>query len=296
MEYIPAKTILSPYREGNDWFSVNYNMNIYRGCCHGCIYCDSRSECYRVEDFDRVRAKQNALEIIERELSAKRRTGVVGTGSMSDPYNPFEREHKLTRGALELIDKYGFGISIATKSALIARDIDLLLSISTHSPVLCKITVTTWDDELCRKVEPGVNPASDRFKAINDLSRAGLFSGILLMPVLPFIEDNEENILGIVHLAAQNGARFIYPAFGMTLRQNQREHYYQKLDETFPGLKEKYIARYGNRYSCTSPNAKSLWKAFSAACDRYGIVYRMGDIVAAARQGYGKRQLSFFGD
>ncbi|MEI6578779.1 MAG: radical SAM protein, partial [Eubacteriales bacterium] len=150
MEFIPAKTIISGYAQGNVWFGSNYNMNIYKGCCHGCIYCDSRSECYRVENFDTVRAKENALATIERELKSKRKTGVIGTGAMSDPYNPFEKEHELTRGALALINRYRFGVAIATKSDLVARDIDILKEISKHSPVLIKLTVTAADDALCK--------------------------------------------------------------------------------------------------------------------------------------------------
>ena len=222
MEFIKAKTIVSGYSSNEQWFGNNYNMNIYKGCCHGCIYCDSRSECYGIEDFDRVRAKK-MLWIIARDLKSKRKTGVVGMGAMSDPYNPFEKEYELTRGALKLIHKYGFGVSIATKSDLIVRDIDLLKSIQTHSPVLAKITITTCDDALCKKIEPNVALSSKRFEAIKKLSDHGIFVGILLMPVLPFIEDNEENIMGIIHLAHKSGAKFIYPAFGVTLRQNQRD-------------------------------------------------------------------------
>jgi len=161
MDFIEAKTIISGYSEGHNWFGNNYTMNIYKGCSHGCIYCDSRSECYRVENFDKVRAKENALTLIERELKSKRRTGIIGTGAMSDPYNPFEKEYKLTRGALELIDSNHFGVSIATKSDLITRDIDVLKKIRQHSPVLIKLTITTCDDELCRKIEPNVHICVD---------------------------------------------------------------------------------------------------------------------------------------
>lgn len=294
MEYIPAKTILSGYAANNAWFGVNYNMNIYKGCCHGCIYCDSRSECYRVENFDTVRAKDKALAIIARELKAKRRTGVVGTGAMSDPYNPFEREHRLTRGALELIDGRRFGVSIATKSDLVTRDIDVLQRIKTHSPVLVKITVTAADDGLCRKIEPNVAPASRRFAAVRELAAGGIFAGILLMPVLPFIEDNEENIGAIIGQAAASGARFIFPALGVTLRQNQREWFYHKLDALFPGTRQQYIRQYGNAYQCPSPRAKELWRLFGKECAAAGLLYKMEDIIAAYRRGYGGNQLALF--
>lgn len=294
MKLIPAKTIISGYAADNPWFGCNYNMNIYKGCCHGCIYCDSRSECYHVEDFDTVRAKENAIEIIERDLRSKRKKGVVGTGAMSDPYNPFEKKYCLTRGALDLLDRYRFGAAIATKSDLVTRDIDILKSIQRHSPVLIKITVTTCDDGLCSRLEPSVASSSRRFAAIEQLSTNGIFAGILLMPVLPFIEDNEDNIRGIIQLARQSGARFIYAAFGVTLRQNQRDWYYNKLDESFPGIREKYIEQYGNTYSCHSPRAKELWSFFSKECENYGILYRMEDIIKAYRQGYEEGQLSLF--
>jgi DNA repair photolyase len=294
VEFVAAKTILSGYAADNAWFGNNYNMNIYKGCCHGCIYCDSRSECYRVENFDEVRAKKDALVLIEHELKSKRQTGVIGTGAMSDPYNPFEKEYQLTRGALELINRYRFGVSIATKSDLVLRDLDLLKQISSHSPVLIKITITTCEDSLCKKIEPNVTVASSRFSAIRELSESGIFVGILLMPVLPFLEDNAANVSDIISLAAKNGAKFIYPAFGMTLRQNQRDWYYRKLDEHFPTLKQKYFRQFGNAYECRSPKAKELWRLFQNKCDRYGILYKMDEIINSYKQGYGDQQLSLF--
>jgi DNA repair photolyase len=247
-----------------------------------------------VEDFDEVRAKENALAIIERELKSKRRTGVIGTGAMSDPYNPFEKEYCLTKGALSLINTYGFGASIVTKSDLITRDIDILKEIQLHSPVLIKLTITTCDDELCKKIEPNVAISSKRFAALKELSDHGIFSGILLMPVLPFIEDNEDNIKGIISLAHESGAKFIYPAFGVTLRQNQREWYYRKLDEKFPVLKQKYMQQFGNAYECRSPKAKELWQLFKKECDSRGILYRMEDIIKCYKKEYEITQLSLF--
>lgn len=294
MEFIPAKTIISGYAANNSWFGNNYNMNIYKGCCHGCIYCDSRSECYHVENFDEVRAKENALALIERELKSKRKTGVIGTGAMSDPYNTLEKEYRLTRGALELINTHRFGVSIDTKSNLITRDVDVLKEIKMHSPVLIKITITTCDDELCKKIEPNVSISSKRFAAVKEFSDNGIFAGILLMPVLPFLEDNEENIRGIIRFAHESGAKFIYPAFGVTLRQNQRLWYYKKLDEKFPTLKQKYIQQFGNAYECRSPKAKQLWQLFQKECESIGMLYRMEDIIKSYKQGYGDTQLSLF--
>lgn len=294
MNFIPAKTIISSYVANNTWFGLNYNMNIYKGCCHGCIYCDSRSECYHVENFDEVRAKENTLAIIERDLKSKRKTGVVGTGAMSDPYNTFEKEYQLTRGALSLINNYRFGVSIATKSDLITRDIDVLKEIQVHSPVLIKISITTCDDDLCKKIEPKVAISSKRFAAVKELSGQGIFTGILLMPVLPFLEDNEENISGIIRFAHESGAKFIYPGFGVTLRQNQRAWYYKKLDEKFPYIKQKYVQQFGNVYECHSPKAEALRQLFQKECDSYGMLYKMEDIIKGYRQGYGGTQLSLF--
>lgn len=295
MEYVPAKTIVTKTKS-SDWFGMDYNMNIYRGCCHGCIYCDSRSDCYRIDDFDTVRAKENALQIIRDDLRRKVRTGVVGTGAMSDPYNPFERELLLTRHALELVDAFGFGVGIATKSTLLLRDVDILSEIKEHSPVLCKVTITTADDELARKVEPGVAVSSERFAMLEELGRRGIFSGILLMPVLPWLEDSEENVLAIVRRAHQVGARFIYAAFGMTLRNNQKEWYLDKLETIFPGqgLKDKYLKAYINRYHCSSPRAAKLWRLFAAECEKYGILYQMKDIIHAYKRGYEMEQLNLF--
>lgn len=294
MEQIPAKTILSGYSADGGWFGYQYNMNLYKGCCHGCIYCDSRSECYRVEDFDRVRVKENALQTVERELRAKRRAGIVGTGSMSDPYNPYEKQLRLTQGALELLAAYGFGVGIATKSTLVTRDIPVLQRIKAYSPAMVKVTITAADDALSRTVEPHVPVSSKRFAAIRELADAGIFTGILLMPVLPFIEDTPENVLGIVDRAAGSGARFIYPAFGVTLRDTQREYFFQKLDELFPGLKQQYLDQYGRAYECRSPRSRELYRLFARRCEEKGILYRMKDIIAANRSGYEPEQLSMF--
>lgn len=293
MEYIEAKSILQKNKSA-DWFGSDYNMNLYRGCCHGCIYCDSRSECYQIKDFDRVRAKKNAPEILRDELRRKVRTGVIGMGSMSDPYNHFEETERLTEKALMLIDAYEFGVAVDTKSALITRDIPIYKQIAEHSPVLCKMTITAAEDSLSRLIEPNVSPSSERFAALEKLSSAGLFTGIVMNPILPYITDAPENITKIVRTAADVGVRCVYTYFGVTLRQNQRQYYYDRLDESFPSLREKYIQRFGNRYECYSPNSKKLWRLFTEECDKYGILYRMNDIISAYKSGYGDIQLSFF--
>lgn len=292
MDFIPAKSIVT--RTKNDyWFGKDYNMNIYKGCCHGCIYCDSRSNCYGVDNFDTVRVKTNSIDIIRKELKGKIKKGVIGTGAMSDPYNPFEKQYKLTRQALELINTYGFGVAIDTKSTLITRDIDILKRINEHSPVIVKITITTCEDELCKIIEPNVALSSERFDAIKQLTDEGIYAGVLLTPVLPFLEDNSDNIKGIIRLAHENGGKFIYSNLGVTLRQNQREWYYKKLDEYFPGLREKYIKGYGYSYECRSPYYKELWKLFKCECKKYGLIYGMEEIVKEyKRERY--NQLSMF--
>ena len=293
---IPAKTIVSA-RMKSGWFGAAYNMNIYKGCCHGCIYCDSRSACYGVENFDTVRAKENALAVIESDLRRKRKgengRDMLIMGAMSDPYNPFEKECALTRGALALAERYGFGMAIDTKSPLVLRDLDLLTAVARHAPVSVSFTITTLDDTLCRKLETAVAPSSERFAALAQLAQAGIPCGVLLMPVLPFINDNAENILGIVRQAHKSGAKWVYCGydFGVTLRQNQREHFYQKLDTLFPGLKQRYIRTYGDTYSCPVPNHDALWRLFAAECRRLGLLTRMGDIRDCVWEKYGQNRL-----
>jgi len=215
---------------------------------------------------------------------------------MSDPYNPFEEELLLTRHGLELIDAYDCGVAVATKSDLIVRDIDILTSIQGHSPVICKLTVTTADEALAEKLEPNAPSPSRRLAALERLSNAGLFAGVLLMPVLPFLEDRDENVLTVVERAAEAGARFIYPAFGVTMRQGQREYFLDGLERAFPGqgLKERYLRQYGDRYQCASPRARALWRVFTGACRERGILYEMKSIIRAATMNYGDRQLTFF--
>ena len=295
MDYIPAKHILIRSKS-TAWFGTDHTVNLYRGCCHGCLYCDSRSDCYRNPDFDRVTAKSDALRILRDELARKVRPAFIAMGAMSDPYNPFEEELLLTRHALELIDAYDCGVSVDTKSDLIVRDIDLYQSIQTHSPVICKITVTTVDEELAAKVESRAPSPARRLEAIRKLARAGLFCGVLLMPVLPFLEDRPEQVLSVVDRSADAGAKFIYPGFGVTMRQGQREYFLRELDRAFPGehLSRRYLARYGDRYRCPSPRARELWEVFAARCRERGLLYQMPHIVSAATRGYGDRQLTFF--
>ena len=284
MEFIKAKTILTKVKYGSDWYGVDYNMNLYRGCPHGCIYCDSRSNCYHIDNFDIPRGKENLLVILENELSKKREKGVIGIGSMSDTYNPMELKYEQTRGALKLISKYGFGVSIDTKSDLILRDLDLLKEINSKNNVIIKFTITTPNDELSKIIEPNVCVSSKRLAAIKTLSDNGIYTGIMMNPILPFITDNLEDIKKLVKLAYQSGAKFIHTYWGMTLRENQREYYLDKLDKHFIGLKEKYIKYYGERYNCVVPNYKELYKVFTDECRKYGILYDMKDIIKAYKK------------
>ncbi len=293
IEYINAKKIVLPVKPSLYWFSVKYSLNIYHGCSHGCIYCDSRSSCYNISDFDRIRVKKDAIKKINDELKNKRVKGIISTGAMSDPYNPLEKKLHLTRDTLKLIDKYKFGVSILTKSDLITRDIDILKNISKHSDMFIAITVTTFDDNLCKIIEPNVCVSSKRFEAIKKLSENGIYTGILLQPILPFINDDIENIRNIVHTAYKCGAKFIYPAFGVTLRDNQREYYYDKLDEHFPNIKMKYINEYKNKYSCNTKN-NELYEEFKTLCEMYGIKYKIKDIVDDYTTQDDTEQLSLF--
>ena len=293
MEFIEAKTILQRATHSEEWFGIDYNMNLYKGCPHKCIYCDSRSNCYQVNDFDRVRAKKDEIEILNQELKSKRKKGVIGIGAMSDTYNPFEKQYKITRKSLELISYYKFGISIETKSNLIVRDIDLFKKISSKASVILKFTITSANDSLSRKIEPNVCASSERLNDMKQLSNQGLFVGTLLTPIIPFITDSEENIKNVIRLSAENGAKFVFSIGGVTLRENQREYFYEQLDKTFPKVKEKYIKNYGNNYFCYPLN-KNLEKVFKEECEKYGLLYKMSDIIKAYKKEIKEdEQLSF---
>lgn len=295
MEFIKAKTILTKVKHGNEWYGIDYNMNLYRGCNHQCIYCDSRSNCYHIDSFDKVRGKENAFYILERELAKKTEKGVIGIGAMSDTYNPLEKEYEQTRRALKLISKYGFGVSIDTKSDLILRDIDLLKEINKKNNVIIKFTITTPNDELSKIIEPNVCVSSKRLQAMKTLSENGIFVGIMMNPVLPFITDKEEDIKKLVRLASENGAKFIHTYMSMTLRENQRDYYYEKLEKHFTGLKENYIKYYGNQYHCVVPNYKRLYQVFTEECNKYGILYHMSDIIKAYKKEIkNKEQITLF--
>lgn len=294
MKEIQSKVILTKNKYSDQWFGNDYTINLYRGCMHGCIYCDSRSCCYGIENFDEIKVKKDACLILEKELMKKKRKGVIGIGAMSDTYNPFEKKLEVTRKVLKLIDKYNYGVSIDTKSHLILRDLDILKKINEYNNVIVKITVTCSEDDLSKIIEPNVCVSSKRFEVIKKLSDEGIYCGVLMTPILPFINDNEDNIKNIVRLAYENGAKFIYTYFGMTLRDNQRDYYYDKLDHLFPGLKEKYMKRYGNRYYCQSKNRDKLRAVFIRECKKYGLLYKMEDIIKDYKKNMNFEQLSLF--
>lgn len=271
---VQAKRILNRSKHPSGWFGVVYGMNIYRGCQHSCIYCDSRSECYRIENFDDIIVKINAPELLEKELRNKRKKWTVGTGAMSDPYMPIEKKYELTKQCLEIVEKYKFPLQITTKSNLILRDIKLLKNINKIYTCVA-ITVTTADDELAKKIEPNSPLPSERLKALGILSSIGIKAGITMMPILPYIEDNKENIAEIVDKAKEYGAKFIIPSFGVTLRDKQRVYYYKELDRNFPGLRQKYEKKYKNYYSCFCNNYNELKQIFYEKCNKYNIETKM---------------------
>lgn len=291
---IEAKSILGVIKHGNMWFGGDYNMNLYRGCCHGCIYCDSRSSCYQVENFDTVRKKRDAITILNKELQTKKKKGVVAIGAMSDSYNPFEKEEELTKQALTLIAQYKFGVSLETKSDLIIRDIPIFKQIKKYNDVIVKMTITCADDALSKQIEPHVCVSSKRFEAIKQLSEAGLFCGVLMTPLLPFINDDEENIKAIIEKSAQAGAKFVFSMFGVTLRDNQREYYYERLDELFPGLSFRYRQAFKNNYVCNITQHERKKHVFIETCNKYGLLYRMEDIIKAYKTSEKATQLALF--
>jgi len=271
---IHAKTILNHVKQPDPYFGLKYNMNLYRGCQHQCIYCDSRSECYQIENFADIHVKINAIDLLEDVLPRKRVRGTIGFGSMNDTYMPVERKYQLTRQALEVIRKHQFPIHIITKSDLVLRDIDLLSEIK-NTFAAVSFTITTTDDTLSKKLEPGAPPSSARFKAMRALAASGIHTGVTMMPILPFIEDTVENIIDLVEMAHAAGAAYILPWFGMSLRTGSRDYYYDKLDQLFPGVRRQYVQQYGWRYECNSPNWRELDEVFQKLVCQYGITNRM---------------------
>jgi len=246
-------------------------MNLYRGCQHACIYCDTRSECYGINDISKISVKSNALELLTKELHSKRKArATIGTGSMNDPYMPLEKELEMTRRALQIIALEKFPVHVITKSSLAARDGDILQEIAkTYAAV--SFTITTYDDNMAKTLEPYASKSSDRFKAMEQLSKLGIYTGITLMPILPFINDTKENIESIMIKAKDSGASYVLAMFGMTLRRGSREYFYNSLDHSFPEVKELYQSTFGEQYMCNSPNYRILIDTFYNLAAKSGI-------------------------
>lgn len=254
--------------------SAKNGMNIYRGCLHGCIYCDSRSLCYQMNHkFEDIEVKANAVGLLENTLRRKRNKCMIGTGAMSDPYMPIEEKLGNMRKCLEVIERYGFGVTMITKSTKVLRDLDLLKKINEKSKCIVQMTLTTYDEDLCRIVEPNVETTYERFRALEILHDNGIPTVVWLCPILPFINDTEENIRGILDYCVRAKVKGIINFdMGVTLRDGDREYFYKKLDEHFPGLKEKYIRMYGNSYQLSSPNSRQLNMIYKSECIKNGIM------------------------
>lgn len=289
MHFVKVKGILSQHN----------GMNLYRGCTHGCIYCDSRSKCYQMNHaFEDIEVKENALELLEETLRRKRKPCMIGTGAMTDPYIPLETKLEFTRNALLIIEKYGFGAALQTKSAHVLRDIEILRRINEKTKAVVQMTLTTADDDLCRIIEPNVSITSERVETLKKLHDSGIPTVVWLCPILPFINDTSENIRTILEMCADVGVKgVICFGMGLTLREGNREYFYSKLDEHFPGLKERYIKRYGNSYEVSSPRNAELMKLFHEFCIKNNMLHSNDEIFAYLSRFEEKStftQLSFF--
>lgn len=265
MHYVTSKGILS----------AKNGINLYRGCSHGCIYCDSRSKCYHMDhEFEDIEVKENAIELLEDALKRRRRKCMIGTGSMTDPYIPPETEIGNVRKALFLIYEYGFGVTLITKSSRILRDLDLLKKINDKTKCVVQMTMTTYDESLCRKIEPNVSTTYERFEALKKFRDAGIPTVVWLSPILPYINDTEENINGILDMCIEAEVYgIICFGTGVTLREGNREYFYKQLDSEFPGVKDKYIQQYGNRYIIESSSNNKLMDLFNKKCSENRIVH-----------------------
>ncbi len=272
MHFVKAKGILS---SGN-------GINLYRGCSHGCIYCDARSKCYHIEhDFEDIEVKENAVELLEDALRRKRKKCMIGTGAMTDPYILAEINLQNTKKSLELIYKYGFGVTVHTKSARVLRDLEILQKINEKSKAVVQMTLTTSDENLCKKLEPNVSTTKERFDALKKFRDAKIPTVVWLSPILPFINDTEKNINEILEMCFEAKVQgIICFEMGLTLREGNREYFYASLDKHFPGLKEKYIRFYGNQYEVNSPNNAKLMRIFHKRCEENKIMHNIDQIFA----------------
>lgn len=274
-------------------------MNLYRGCTHGCIYCDSRSHCYQFDhDFEDVAVKQSAPELLEQALRSKRKRCMIGTGSMSDPYQPLEEQLRLTRQCLELIDRYEFGATVITKSDLVLRDLDLFQSIHEKAKSVLQISLTIADEELSKVIEPHVCNTTRRYEVLKEFQKAGVPTVVWLTPLLPYLSDTRENLETLLHYCADAGVKgVIFFGTGMTLREGDREYYYSHLDKHFPGLVDRYQREFGNAYEVASPNWQELNPLFHEFCEKYGIIHTPEECFSYLHDLPEKySQMSFFGD
>lgn len=285
--FVKAKGILSA-RNG---------MNLYRGCQHGCIYCDSRSLCYQMNHpFEDIEVKENAVELLEDALRRKRKKCMIGTGSMTDPYMPLEQKLGNMRRALEVIRRYGFGVTVLTKSDGILRDLDLLQSIHEQAKCVVQMTLTTYDEDLCKMLEPNVCTTARRFEVLKILRDAGIPTVVWMSPILPFLNDTPENIRGLLHMCTEAGVYGVVCfGMGLTLREGNREYFYSRLDRLFPGLKERYVRTYANQYEVSSPRSAELMELFHKICEERKIVHSNDRIFAYLSEFEEKNpQLSLF--
>lgn len=289
MHYVKAKGILSP----------DNGMNLYRGCTHGCIYCDSRSKCYQMNhDFEDIEVKENALELLEKALYSRKKRCMIGTGAMTDPYIPLEEKLRLTRGALEIIERHGFGVTVQTKSTRILRDLDVLQRIHGKGKAVVQMTLTTYDDTLCRSLEPNVAVTSERVEALKRFREAEIPTVVWLCPILPFINDTAENIEGLLESCRDAGVQgIICFNMGLTLREGNREYFYRQLDQRFPGMKERYIRAYGSAYELNSPRNEQLLRFFHKYCEKTGMLHdyrQIFDYLHTFEEKESHQQLRFF--
>lgn len=285
------------YKEYKTILSTKNRMNIYRGCSHGCIYCDSRSKCYQMtHGFEDIEVKKDVVHLLEMELRKKRKKAMISTGAMSDPYIHIENDLEITRECLKVIDNYGFGLSILTKSNRILRDMDVLKSINENSKCVVQVTLTTFDDMLCKELEPNVSVTSERIEVLKKMSYEDIPTIVWLGPILPFINDSEENLIGLLNYCIEAKVKGILSfAFGVTLREGNREYFYNQLDRKFPNIKKEYIKNYGNSYVCSCKNYKTLNKIFIETCEKHSIMYKTKDIFDYLEKYEEKdRQISFF--
>ena len=279
--------------------SSKNGMNLFRGCTHGCIYCDSRSKCYQMNHrFEDVEIKENGIKILEESLKRKRKKCMIGLGSMTDPYIHEELKLNYTRKALELINRYGFGATLITKSDNLLRDLDIFQDINSKTKCVIQMTLTTYDEKLCKVIEPNVSTTRERFEVLKTLRDAGIPTVVWLIPILPFINDNYENILGILNYCKEAKVYgIICFGMGLTLRDGNREYFYNELDKIFPNLKDLYIRKYGNSYVLNSDNNEELMKIFHEFCEKNNIVHENNKIFDYLKRFETKKevkQLSFF--